>query len=643
MEPHCIGRSALAGALVILLAGCSAGSMVSDGSAPLGAPSGTDGSAAPSVVATPAQLPLERQAGAVSGDPGTDAGKSAGTVRSGFSTRHAHFAPVDWDEVPGWRQDALAGVGEALARSCTALGRGDAWSGLCARLGVVDGADALRAFIEREFEPYEVGNPDRSRDGLITGYYEPFIEGRRSRQGAFVHPVHGLPADLLTLDLRQIPKAMRAAPVPVRIVGRKVVPAAEEKGAYRLDLSAVPAGVLDRRVRLRLEGERLVAYPTRAEIVRGGLRQAPVLAWVDNVAALYSMHIQGSGRVRLEDGKVLRLAFAEQNGHPFRPPQRTRTRGMTEGPSLFARGLDIEFEAVAESQGALAERPLTRGAARPGLPSERALDRDVERLVEALAAGATLGEAARTGSVGAAQAPLKSGSTVRPSQARPQPEVAPASREPAPPRVSAPVAASPGARPAKRPATAPAPGVDAPAAGAAGRVSAPVVAVEPEALAVEEVMRFPQPSAATVAAIEGDPSYVFFRALADGPEGPVGALGVPLTAGRSVAVDPRTMPLGFPVFIATTLPRGDAPLNRLVLAQDTGGAIRGAVRADYFWGLGNRAFAQAARMKERGRLWLLLPRGMPVAARDRVVRTRGAAVLPECLVEEEGVCVEDVE
>ena len=86
MEPHCIGRSALAGALVILLAGCSAGSMLSDGSAPLGAPSGTDGSAAPSVVATPAQLPLERQAGAVSGDPGTDAGKSAGTVRSGFST-----------------------------------------------------------------------------------------------------------------------------------------------------------------------------------------------------------------------------------------------------------------------------------------------------------------------------------------------------------------------------------------------------------------------------------------------------------------------------------------------------------------------------------------------------------------------------
>lgn len=640
MKPDCIGRPACAGLLVIMLAGCGAGSTLSPGSTPLGSPGREEGAVVPSAVAsaTAPDLPA-RAVGAAPSESRADAGKPAAAPRSGFSTRYAHFAPVEWAQVPGWRQDALAGVGEALGRSCKALGRGDAWSGLCGRLGAVSDAEALRAFIEREFEPYEVGNPDRSRDGLITGYYEPFIEGRRSRQGAFVHPVHGLPADLLTLDLRQIPKSVRGAPVPVRIAGRKVVPAPEGAAPYRLDLSAVPAGVLDRRIRLRLEGDRLVAYPTRTEIVRGGLRQAPVLAWVDNVAALYSMHIQGSGRVRLEDGKVLRLAFAEQNGHPFRPPQRTRTRGMADGPSLFARGLDIDFEAVVDSQGALADLPLTRGAARPGLPSERALDRDVERLVEALAAGATLGEAARTGSAGAAPAPVKPAPAVRPAPVRPTPQVAATAREPAPPGVSAPAAARPGTPSA----TSPAPRVDAPAAGAAAGVPAPVVAVEPEALAVEEVMRFPQPSPATVAAIEGDPSYIFFRALADAPEGPVGALGVPLTAGRSVAVDPRTMPLGFPVFVATTLPRGDRPLNRLVLAQDTGGAIRGAVRADYFWGLGSRAFAQAARMKERGRLWLLLPRGMPVAARDRVVRTRGAAVLPECLVEEEGVCVEDVD
>jgi 3D (Asp-Asp-Asp) domain-containing protein len=111
-----------------------------------------------------------------------------------------------------------------------------------------------------------------------------------------------------------------------------------------------------------------------------------------------------------------------------------------------------------------------------------------------------------------------------------------------------------------------------------------------------------------LSAISADPSYVFFREIPDGPEGPIGALGVPLTAGRSVAVDPRTTPLGYPVFVSTSQPGRKGKLNRLVMAQDTGGAIRGAVRADYFWGFGADAYAQAARMKESGRMWLMLDR-----------------------------------
>ena len=89
--------------------------------------------------------------------------------------------------------------------------------------------------------------------------------------------------------------------------------------------------------------------------------------------------------------------------------------------------------------------------------------------------------------------------------------------------------------------------------------------------------------------------------------GPVGALGVPLTAERSIAVDPRSVPLGAPVFLATTRPNTSQPLNRLVMAQDTGGAIKGAVRADFFWGFGKEAGEQAGRMKQSGRMWLLLP------------------------------------
>ena len=100
---------------------------------------------------------------------------------------------------------------------------------------------------------------------------------------------------------------------------------------------------------------------------------------------------------------------------------------------------------------------------------------------------------------------------------------------------------------------------------------------------------------------------MFFREVPNSKEGPVGALGVPLTAERSIAVDPRSVPLGAPVFLATTRPNSSKPLNRLVLAQDTGGAIKGAVRADFFWGFGKEAGEQAGRMKQSGRMWVLLP------------------------------------
>ena len=86
-------------------------------------------------------------------------------------------------------------------------------------------------------------------------------------------------------------------------------------------------------------------------------------------------------------------------------------------------------------------------------------------------------------------------------------------------------------------------------------------------------------------------SYVFFRETAATEDGPTGALGVPLTAGRSLAVDPRAIPLGAPVFVSTTWPNSDTPLRRLMLAQDTGGAIKGAVRADFYWGSGAEAGA----------------------------------------------------
>jgi membrane-bound lytic murein transglycosylase A len=107
--------------------------------------------------------------------------------------------------------------------------------------------------------------------------------------------------------------------------------------------------------------------------------------------------------------------------------------------------------------------------------------------------------------------------------------------------------------------------------------------------------------------LNSNPSYVFFREVPNSLDGPQGALGVPLSAERSIAVDPRAIPLGTPVFLATTRPNTTQAMNRLVMAQDTGGAIKGAVRADFFWGFGQAAGEQAGRMKQAGRMWVLLP------------------------------------
>ncbi|GLS03888.1 membrane-bound lytic murein transglycosylase A [Chitiniphilus shinanonensis] len=111
--------------------------------------------------------------------------------------------------------------------------------------------------------------------------------------------------------------------------------------------------------------------------------------------------------------------------------------------------------------------------------------------------------------------------------------------------------------------------------------------------------------------LASNPSFVFFRTLPASDDGPIGAQGVPLTAGYSLAIDPRTVPLGSLMFIDTTRPNDRAPLQRVMAAQDTGGAIAGRVRADFFWGKGDAAGELAGRMKQDGRLWLLWPKDAP--------------------------------
>jgi membrane-bound lytic murein transglycosylase A len=137
--------------------------------------------------------------------------------------------------------------------------------------------------------------------------------------------------------------------------------------------------------------------------------------------------------------------------------------------------------------------------------------------------------------------------------------------------------------------------------------------LKPEDASMQGIQAWARRNPAKLRALLAEnPSYVFFREATeierDAEEGPLGALGVPLTAERSIAVDSRYIPLGLPVWLATTRPNSNVEMNRLVFTQDTGGAIKGIIRADFFWGFGKAAGQEAGKMRQKGQMWLFLPR-----------------------------------
>lgn len=340
---------------------------------------------------------------------------------------------ADWSALEGWEEDDHAAAWPALRASCTVLGTRPGWQAVCAaahHLGETVSPAIARQFFEDRFTPWAVVRPDGGRDGLITGYYEPLIKGSRERSARYRWPMHGVPPDMLTIDLgEQYPE------------------------------------LKNMRLRGRLEGNRVVPYYSRGELAqRGPGAVAPVLLWAEDPIDLFFLQVQGSGRVELSNGQQIRVGYADHNGHPY----------QSIGRWLIDQGELSPAEASMDGIKAWARR-------------------NPQRLSELLNA---------------------------------------------------------------------------------------------------------------------NPSYVFFRELPPTGSGPLGALGVPLTAQRSIAVDPRSIPLGAPVFLSTTYPLSERPLRRLVLAQDTGGAIKGAVRADFFWGFGPEAGALAGRMRQSGRMWVLWPRGL---------------------------------
>ncbi len=577
---------------------------------------------------------------------GVPAANGSDALGQPFVTKYARFQPVPFSTLPGWNTDALRESLDVFSRSCKVLSRKNAWSASCGDLTGADSGsdDGARRFFEAHFQVYQVMNPDATADGRITGYYEPQLEGRSTRSAQFRFPVHGAPRDLYQLDARSLSGASRQW---FRIEDNRLLAAAPgtaDAREFELALDNDQPGLADKRYRVRLDGDRIVPYFNRQQIESQGI-DAPVLAWVDDAYALYSMQVQGSGKIRLEDGRVVRVAYAEQNGQPFLPNASSsdtamvssaiKTRGLRLG-SASAAGeaanapTDDVASIIAQLRhggGNTADDPVPRIAAPVShtAGSTTPYNRDVQAIIAQLRHGS----APATGSASApAVQPMPAAASA----------AAPKARDP---QVQAMIAQLLGKAP---PPAAAGSFSSAAQAHISGSDAARLAADPHRKGAAKNIAASNGMAAGGALSGIGDPSYVFFRVIPDGPQGPLGALGVPLTAGRSLAVDPRTTPLGAPVFITTAAPGGAGSIDRLMFAQDTGGAIRGSVRGDFFWGFGDDAGSMAASMNANGRMWLLLPRGLTLGALNPKVRTRGlgsSAAAPDCVIPDDESCVEN--
>ena len=338
----------------------------------------------------------------------------SGAMPTSYSSSIASFNAVSWQALPGWQDDDLSQAWPAWLKSCDALRKRSGevnWRQVCTQATSLSPSDtqSIRRYFESNFQAYEIRNSSGSETGLITGYYEPVMNGSQTRTSTYNVPLYAYPNAW-----------KKSRPNP---------------------------------------------SPTRAELISSGVLQGSEIAWVQDPVAAASMQIQGSGKIRLQDDRILRLGFAGTNEQPFK----------------------------SSAQWLIDRKEMTRGEASMQGISQWA-KRNPDRVNEMLNA---------------------------------------------------------------------------------------------------------------------NPRFVFFKELpsnVDADLGPNGALGIPLTSERSIAIDLQAMPLGAPVFLATTKPLSNQPMQKLVMAQDTGKAIVGGVRADYYWGSGDAAGEIAGRMKQNGKMWLLLPR-----------------------------------
>ncbi|WP_198304861.1 murein transglycosylase A [Arcobacter vandammei] len=324
---------------------------------------------------------------------------------------------VSFLEIDGFFEDDLNHALEVFKKDCKKSKRYDEFKNVCKKAEFEkDG----RKFFMLNFEPYKLFDSKAKDEGTITGYYEPLLYGSLKKTSRYKYPIYYTPKNLIITDRVNSNGSKRG-----KIVKGKIVP-----------------------------------YDTREQIEKNPKNPNLVpIAYVDDKFDLFFLHIQGSGKIKLDTGELLNVGYAEQNGWPY----------VSIGSYLIEKNYITKDEM------------------------------SVQAMKDFFVAN---------------------------------------------PKI------------------------------------------------MDEVFK-------------SNPSYVFFKVS---PNGATGALNTVLTAKRNLAVDRSYIPLGMPVFLSTKNPVTKEPLNQMMVAADVGGAIKGEIRADFFWGFGDEAFNYAGRMKEKGKMYILKPK-----------------------------------
>ena len=324
---------------------------------------------------------------------------------------------VSFLEIDGFFEDDLNHALDVFKKDCKKSKRYDEFKNVCKKAEFENDG---RKFFMLNFEPYKLIDSKAKDEGTITGYYEPLLHGSLKKSARFKYPIYKTPKNLIITD--------------------KTNPNGSKRG--------------------KIVKNKLVPYDTREQIEKNPKNpNLEPIAYVDDKFDLFFLHIQGSGKIKLDTGEIINIGYAEQNGWPY----------VSIGAYLIQKNYITKDEM------------------------------SVQAMKDFFKAN---------------------------------------------PKI------------------------------------------------MDDVFK-------------SNPSYVFFK-ISD--NGATGALNTVLTARRNLAVDRSYIPLGMPVFLSTKNPVTKEPLNQLMVAADVGGAIKGEIRADFFWGFGDDAFHYAGRMKEKGKMYVLKPK-----------------------------------